>query len=511
MIGNTTSSPFGNRQRPALSAIMLVLVGCLAVLSACGGEDTAPRSRAATVLAFTPTTGGIGTIVTVTGTNFSTTQSVTIAGAPAIVLSQSGSALTALVMPGAVTGPVQVTRASGVLTSPGIFTVTTTGVPATQQGPKLVGTGAAAGIVQQGYSVALSADGATALVGGPADDTQTGAAWVFTRTGGSWTQQGTKLVGTGAVGAAWQGHSVALSADGATALVGGPADDTQTGAAWVFTRTGGSWTQQGTKLVGTGAVGAAQQGWSVALSADGATALVGGPADDTQTGAAWVFTRTGGSWTQQGAKLIGIGAVGAAWQGWSVALSADGATALVGGPADDTQTGAAWVFTRTGGSWTQQGAKLIGIGAVGAAWQGWSVALSADGATALVGGPADDTQTGAAWVFTRTGGSWTQQGAKLIGIGAVGAAWQGWSVALSADGATALVGGPADDTQTGAAWVFTRTGGSWTQQGAKLIGIGAVGAAWQGWSVALSADGATALVGGPADDAGLGAFWVFAP
>ncbi|MBY0248652.1 MAG: hypothetical protein K2Q17_13390, partial [Nitrospiraceae bacterium] len=92
-----------------------------------------------------------------------------------------------------------------------------------------------------------------------------------------------------------------------------------------------------------------------------------------------------------------------------------------------------------------------------------------------------------------------------------GAAWQGWSVALSADGATALVGGPADDTQTGAAWVFTRTGGSWTQQGAKLIGIGAVGAAWQGWSVALSADGATALVGGPADDAGLGAFWVFAP
>ncbi|MBY0248207.1 MAG: IPT/TIG domain-containing protein, partial [Nitrospiraceae bacterium] len=200
MIGNTTSSPFGNRQRPALSAIMLVLVGCLAVLSACGGEDTAPRSRAATVLAFTPTTGGIGTIVTVTGTNFSTTQSVTIAGAPAIVLSQSGSALTALVMPGAVTGPVQVTRASGVLTSPGIFTVTTTGVPATQQGPKLVGTGAAAGIVQQGYSVALSADGATALVGGPADDTNTGAAWVFTRTGGSWTQQGTKLVGTGAVG-----------------------------------------------------------------------------------------------------------------------------------------------------------------------------------------------------------------------------------------------------------------------------------------------------------------------
>jgi len=200
MIGNTTSSPFGNRQRPALSAIMLVLMGCLAVLSACGGEDSAKQSRgatspAATVLAFTPTTGGVGTIITVTGTNFSTTQSVTIGGAPAIVLSQSGSALTALVMPGAVTGPVQVTRASDVLTSSGLFTVATPGVPTTQQGPKLIGTGAAVGLVQQGYSVALSADGATALVSGPADDANTGAAWVFTRTGGSWTQQGTKLVG----------------------------------------------------------------------------------------------------------------------------------------------------------------------------------------------------------------------------------------------------------------------------------------------------------------------------
>ncbi len=239
MIGNTTSSPFGNRQRPALSTIVPVLMGCMAVLSACGGEDTAPRSRAATssaatVLAFTPTTGGIGTIVTVTGTNFSTTQSVTIGGTPAIVLSQSGSALTALVMPGAVTGPVQVTRASDVLTSSGLFTVATTGLPTTQQGPKLIGTGAAVGLVQQGYSVALSADGATALVGGPADDVTTGAAWVFTRTGGIWTQQGTKRVGSGAVGAAWQGHSVALSADGATALVGGPADNAGTGAVWVF-------------------------------------------------------------------------------------------------------------------------------------------------------------------------------------------------------------------------------------------------------------------------------------
>ena len=70
-------------------------------------------------------------------------------------------------------------------------------------------------------------------------------------------------------------------------------------------------------------------------------------------------------------------------------------------------------------------------------------------------------------------------------------------MALSADGNTALIGGPSDNGGVGAAWVFTRSGSTWTQQGAKLVGTGAVGHAGQGWSVALSADGNTALVGGP--------------
>jgi len=68
--------------------------------------------------------------------------------------------------------------------------------------------------------------------------------------------------------------------------------------------------QQGPKLVGTGAVGPANQGQSVALSADGNTAIVGGPADFPNTiradnpGAAWVYTLTDGVWTQQGSKLV---------------------------------------------------------------------------------------------------------------------------------------------------------------------------------------------------------------
>ena len=385
-----------------------------------------------------------------------------------------------------------------------------------QQGPKLVGSGAL-GDAEQGTSVAVSADGTTAIVGGWADNGFAGAAWVWTRSGGVWTQQGPKLVGSGAVGNAMQGNSVALSADGTTALVGGPADNDSAGAAWVWTRSGGVWTQQGPKLVGSGAVGNAAQGNSVALSADGTTALVGGPADNDSAGAAWVWTRSGGVWTQQGPKLVGsggaLGPYGSAL-GWSVALSADGTTALVGGAFDNNFVGAAWVWTRSGGVWTQQGSKLVGSGAVGNAAQGISVALSADGTTALVGGDADNANdshisAGAVWVWTRSGGVWTQQGPKLVGSGAVGNAYQGASVALSADGTTALVGGPVDNSDLGAAWVWTRSGGVWTQQGAKLVGSGAVGNATQGTSVALSADGTTALVGGAYDNNFVGAAWVF--
>jgi hypothetical protein len=324
-------------------------------------------------------------------------------------------------------------------------------------------------------------------------------------------QQGEKLLGTGAIGTATQGVSVALASNGNTALVGGPEDGANAGAAWVFSRSGTTWTQQA-KLVGSGASGKSEQGFSVALSGDGNTALIGGPEDDNGAGAAWVFTRAGTTWTQQGGKLVGSEPVGASQQGWSVALSSEGGnTALIGGPGDDLDAGAAWVFTRSGTTWTQQGEKLVGSEAVGEAEQGFSVALSAEGATALIGGPFDSSSAGAVWVFTSSGGVWTQQGAKLVGTGATGAAHQGSSVALASKGAaaTALVGGPEDNAGAGAAWVFTRSTTNWSQQGSKLVGTGAVGRATEGSSVALSGDGSTAIVGGPFDNGGVGAVWVF--
>jgi hypothetical protein len=185
---------------------------------------------------------------------------------------------------------------------------------------------------------------------------------------------------------------------------------------------------------------------------------------------------------QQGAKLVAFNGSEPSQFGQSVALSADGNTALIDGPIDNGQLGAAWIFTRSAGYAPQVGS---------------AVALSADGNTALIGGDRDgNSGTGAAWVFTRSGSTWIQQGSKLVGSGASSAANEGYAVALSSDGYTALIGGPADSYPAGAAWVFTRSGTTWTQQGNKLVGAGAVGGASQGISVALSGDGATASVGG---------------
>jgi hypothetical protein len=383
-----------------------------------------------------------------------------------------------------------------------------------QEGGRLVGTGAA-GVASQGSSVALSADGNTAIVGGPYDNDSSGAAWVFTRSGGAWSQQGDKLVGSGAVAPSQQGWSVALSGDGNTAIVGGRSDNGGVGAAWVFTRTDGVWSQQGDKLVGTDVSGSEYFGTSVAISADGATAIVGGPSSGWFGGAAWVFTRAGGVWSQQGSKLAGDGTgLGAA-----VAISGDGNTAAVLALNANPFTGldptpnAVLVFTRTSGAWSQQGGPLVGDDAPGVYGHAGSVAISGDGNTVMIGRAGYNSYNaaaGAIWVFTRQAGGWSQQAAKLVGTGALGYAAQGCAVALSRDGNTAIAGGPNDDDGAGATWIFTRSGGAWwSQQGDKLIAEhDAASLAHQGTAVAISADGLTALVGGPSTNPG-GAAWVF--
>ncbi|MES2656595.1 MAG: cadherin-like beta sandwich domain-containing protein [Bacteroidota bacterium] len=462
------------------------------------------------ITSFSPDSGSVGTLVTITGTNLNNIDTIRIGGIPAIKISATNTNLVAMVMPGAITGNIYIANNIGNVTSGTNFTKIDNIPPAVQQGNKLVGTGNI-GVAYQGASVSISADGNTAIVGGSGDNSNQGAAWIYVRSGGVWTQQGSKLVGTGNIGAATQGGAVSISADGNTAIVGGNNDSNSRGAVWIYTRSGGVWSQQGNKLVGMSSVGVAYQGVSVSLSADGNTAIVGGYGDNSNQGAAWVYTRSGGIWSQQGNKLVGLGNIGIAYQGMSVSISADGTTAIVGGYGDNSNQGAAWVYTRSGGIWSQQGNKLVGTGSGSGLYvfQGYSVSLSADGNTAMVGGYGDNNFQGAAWIYTRSAGVWSQQGSKLLGLGRIGAAYQGRSVSLSADGNTAIFGGNRDSSSQGATWIFKRTGLVWSQQGSKLVGTGRIGAGNQGWSVSLSANGNTAMVGGALDNSSQGAVWIY--
>lgn len=344
-------------------------------------------------------------------------------------------------------------------------------------------------------AAALSADGNTVLVGADAEtvgkNSGQGAAYVFTRTGDTWSRQSELTAGDGAAKDGF-GFAVALSAGGTIALVG--ADNKQVGkhsgqgAAYVFTRpssTSSAWSRQ-SEL--TAADGAAKDGFglTVALSADGATALVSSyPAD-------YVFTRLGSAWHQQ-SELPQSGS--------AVALSADGATALVGGSSTDSGYTAVDVFTRLGSTWHQQ-SELPESGP--------AVALSADATAALVGASTDDDSgsPGFARVLTRSSGArsdWTD----LSGwTGADGDGEFGISVALSADGTTAMIGDPQSSTDTGAAFLFNRpstTSSSWGLQAALTASNRAANDSF-GSSVALSGDGATALVADPKQ----GAAYVFA-
>jgi hypothetical protein len=190
----------------------------------------------------------------------------------------------------------------------------------------LIGAGGTAGLIRQGETVAISADGNTAVIGGPSDNNNVGAAWVFVRNGGTWVQQGNKLVGTGAIGQSRQAQSLAISGDGNTVILGAPGDNSAFGAVWIFKRVSGVW-QQSSKIVITDNILQPAIGRSVAISADGNTLLAGGTTDNGGVGAVWIFKRSGDYWQQQH-KLIGTVDGGA--QGFSVSVNADGSEAFVG-------------------------------------------------------------------------------------------------------------------------------------------------------------------------------------
>jgi hypothetical protein len=321
-----------------------------------------------------------------------------------------------------------------------------------------------------GWSVAIS--GATVVVSASGIIEQ-GAAYIFVRSGGVWIQQ-QKLMSPDVGSGGRFGSSVAIC--GETVVVGAFLNDGAAGAdqgsAYVFTRNSGVWTLQ-QKLEASDA--AAGDGFGYSLAISGETVMVGAQGDDgpagREQGSAYVFTRSGGVWTQQ-QKLIASDAAAKDNFGYSIAIS--GETVVVGTQgghgANGVAKGSAYVFTRSCGVWTQQ-QKLIASNAEALGNFGLSVAIS--GETVVVGapfeGPAVGINQGAAYVFTRSGGVWTLQ-RKLEASDAGGDDGFGSSVAIS--GETVVVGAFLNDGAAGfdqgSAYVFARSGGVWTQR-QKLI------------------------------------------
>ena len=353
-----------------------------------------------------------------------------------------------------------------------------------------------------GSSVAISSDRSTAVIGAFNHDGHTGAAYVFVRDGKQWSQVQQLTVSDGAQ-YDYLGYSVAVSSDGSTVLVGAYGHDASAGTVYVFTHTGTKWRQTAELTPDDAAAGNAF-GYTVQVSGDGSSAVIGSPNNAGDTGAVYLFALHGGGWTQT-AELTASDAAPNTQFGYTVAASADGSTVVVGSPDNNDLVGATYVFTRHAKRWVQA-AELTATDGASLDEFGYSVAVSADGSTAVIGGYGHDSYTGAAYVFTDSAGSW-QQTAELAASDGAQYDDFGYSVAMTADGATIMVGASGHANLTGAAYVFHH-GTTWRQTGELTASDGAQLDEF-GYAVALSPTGSTALIGAYGRDADIGAAYVF--
>ena len=330
---------------------------------------------------------------------------------------------------------------------------------------------------RRGYAVALSGDGQTALVGAPGEDVcvsgwHCGAAHVLVRRGTDWVEEA-RLNAPEHLHAEF-GTSVALSYDGSIALIGAPWGDpfpggAGYGAAYVFVRQDGIWSEA-QKLVASDRSIGDFFGWSVDLSRDGSTALVGATHASCggtipSCGAAYVFSRIGGTWIET-ARLAQPDPIGTENFGRSVSLSDDGTVALVGALFSGQQyTGEAFVFAHDGAAWTLEG-RFTASDAQPFEQFGMSVSLSGDGSTAIVGkqAPCSIYTSCGAYVFARNGGQWTES-AKLTPPASDANSSFGMAVALSGDGRQALTGVAIDCRDPGTvcrvAYLWVEDNGHW--------------------------------------------------
>jgi hypothetical protein len=346
-----------------------------------------------------------------------------------------------------------------------------------------------------GASVAVSSS--TIVVGAPAAPLLSagfGQAYVFAKTAKGWQQQA-QLENPDTMEPDWFGYSVAVS--GSTVVVGAPAISVLSsglGRAYVFTKTVTGW-RQSVQLEGPDTAVGDWFGDSVAIS--GGTIVVGAPSHASKAGAAYVFTDSGKSW--QATELKGSDTAAKDDFGASVAVS--GNTIVVGAFGHAAEAGRAYVFTKRLNGW-HQAAELSGSSTV--AGDGFGVSVAVAGRTIAVGAGLAASDSGRAYVFTKTATGW-HQSAQLAGSGPVDKDDFGDAVAVSGD--TVVVGTFAQAPAAGRAYVFKRTAIGWHQAAALASGSSSADGSEFGLSVAISGD--TIAVGAQGEESGAGRAFLF--
>ena len=334
-----------------------------------------------------------------------------------------------------------------------------------------------------GYSISISGD--YALIGAPNDNDDyghsTGSAYIIVRDGDDWSEQEKLLAPDGATEDRF-GYSVSVTQD--YAVIGAMHDDDdgyRSGSAYIFVRDGETWSEQAKLNASDGDI---EDYFGAEVSIEGDYALIGAPSDDDDglsSGSAYIFYRNGNIWTEH-AKLTSSEGDASDYFGCSVSIEGD--YAVIGAEGNNNFSGAAYIFARSGDTWSEQVKLTASDGAHGDSF-GRSVSIEGD--YAVIGAFHDDNDngedSGSVYIFARSGDMWAEQ-AKLTPSNGAAYDFFGWSVSISED--YTIIGA------VNSAYIFTRSGDIWAEQVELTASDGALGVCF-GLSVSLIED--YALIG----------------
>ena len=359
------------------------------------------------------------------------------------------------------------------------------------------------GAADDHFGGSVSVDGHTAVVGAHGDNGAHGAAYVYMRQSGAWSQVA-KLTASDGEAGDFFGFSVAV--DGDTVVVGAIGDDDNgdgSGSAYVFTEPPNGWTTTSTAAKLTASDGADDDGFGWSVAVDGDTVVVGAYHNDDQ-GAAYLFTKPTSGWTTTSTAAKLTAHDGAASDAFGVSVAVDGDTVVVGAVWDNTNgsaSGSAYVFSEPPNGWTttSTAAKLTPSEGEDDDQFGYSVAV--DGDTVVVGAYGDDENgesSGSAYVFTKPANGWTTTSTADKLTASDGTAYDQFGSSVAVEGDTVVVGAGwdgANGPQSGSAYLFTKPSGGWSDATETTDLTASDGAAGDFFGYSVAVDGDTVVVG----------------